>query len=130
MRWLVAHSHGNDHLVFTVDRQLAVVALQIGAAWLHEMVVESMKLRWLLGISVRSAIRDRPRHGIGCNMRQIRRLHTGLFCGLDCFLPCGSGLNKSEDSVRHNFIKAAKTYGHSLIMESDSNAYVMKKLKT
>jgi hypothetical protein len=39
VRRQAADAHRHDHLMVTVDGWLAVVALQIGAAGLHEMVV-------------------------------------------------------------------------------------------
>ncbi len=36
---LVAHAHRHDHLVISIDGQLAVVTLQIGTAGLHQMAV-------------------------------------------------------------------------------------------
>jgi hypothetical protein len=52
---LIAHAHRHDHLVIGIDRQLAVVALQIGGTGLHQMAVGISEVS--LGLGRRCAVR-------------------------------------------------------------------------
>jgi hypothetical protein len=62
IRSLAAHAHSHDHLV--VYRYLAVVALQVGTAGLHQMAVRVSEIALCLVVGALSAFWLRPRLGM------------------------------------------------------------------
>lgn len=101
IRRMVARPHRHVHLVVAVYRHLAVVALQVGAAGLHEMVVGISAIA--LGLPGWGAIgpsgQTAPRHRLSWQRLQVRRSQAGILGSLNRRLPGGSGLSAAVSSI-------------------------------
>ena len=84
---LFTHASRHDHLVITVDHQLAFVSLQIGPAGLDEMAVGICEIP--LGTAGGSASlpgQDASGHRVSLKSFQIKWFQASNLCGPDRFL--------------------------------------------